>query len=134
MSPVTAGVDVLVCRGCCCGSATKHPGVDHEGQLAAFIEAVNSVPGARLVVTECLGPCEQANVVVVRARGRRADGRRIAPVWFGNVVGYPLTAALCAWAREIERTVGPLPPLESALDSLRFPAPGPERTTRTGSK
>jgi (2Fe-2S) ferredoxin len=133
MSAVSAAVDVLVCRGCCCGSADKRPGFDHAGQLAAVTEALDGVPGARLVVTECLGPCEQANVVVVRTHGRSTDGRRSAPVWFGNVLGDSRTAALCAWAGEIGRTAGQLPPPGPVLDSLRIPAPGPRRTTRTGT-
>ncbi|WP_405359168.1 (2Fe-2S) ferredoxin domain-containing protein [Kitasatospora sp. NBC_00085] len=134
MSPVTAAVDVVVCRGCCCGTARKRPGTDHEGQLASLAEAVAALPAARLVVTDCLGPCEQANVVVVRPRGRLQDGRRARPVWFGNVTDATGTAELCAWIGEISRTAGqvsPEGPLSPLLDSLRIPAPGPERVRDT---
>ncbi|MGV9264872.1 (2Fe-2S) ferredoxin domain-containing protein [Kitasatospora sp. NPDC003701] len=130
MSPVTAAVDVVVCRGCCCGTARKRPGIDHEGQLAVLAEAVAALPAARLVVTDCLGPCEQANVVVVRPHGRTEDGRRAGPLWFGNVTDATETAELCTWIGEISRTAGQAPPerpLSPLLDSLRIPAPGPAR-------
>ena len=29
-----ASLSVVVCRGCCCGTETKHPDVDHDGQVA----------------------------------------------------------------------------------------------------
>jgi len=130
----TAAVDVVVCRGCCCGSSAKRPGTDHAEQLSALTEAVHGLPAARLVVTDCLGPCEYANVVVVRPHGRHPDGRRSGPVWFGNVTEASDTAELCAWVAEISRDPEdpslsrPLPPI---LDLLRIPAPGPKRTKRT---
>jgi (2Fe-2S) ferredoxin len=78
-------VGLVVCRGCCCGNAERDPGTDHSGQLTRLERFAHGVP-ARLLVrtTECLGPCEQANVVVVRpsAAGRRLGGR---PVWLGLV-------------------------------------------------
>jgi hypothetical protein len=73
---------VLVCRGCCCGSSEKNPSVDHEAQLALFTGAA---PGSfRMRVVDCLGPCREANVVVVRPSraGRRAGGR---PQWIRRV-------------------------------------------------
>lgn len=30
-------LDVIVCRGCCCGNRQKHPTTDHDGQLAAVL-------------------------------------------------------------------------------------------------
>ncbi|MEW1697441.1 (2Fe-2S) ferredoxin domain-containing protein [Streptomyces sp. NPDC093249] len=69
---------LVVCRGCCCGDARKNPGTDHTGQLARLREAA-AASGGRLVVrtSDCLGPCAQANIVVVQpsTEGRRRGGR-----------------------------------------------------------
>ncbi|WP_045299696.1 hypothetical protein [Saccharothrix sp. ST-888] len=133
----TAAVDVLLCRGCCCGSAAKRPGTDHPGQLSALAEAVEDLPAANLVVTDCLGPCELANVVVVRTRGRLPGERRTAPVWFGNVTDPSDTADLCAWVRQLGLGVERVPhdgPLPAALESLRIPTPGPRRAARTRTR
>ncbi|MFF8837156.1 (2Fe-2S) ferredoxin domain-containing protein [Streptomyces sp. NPDC015130] len=69
---------LVVCRGCCCGDARKNPGTDHAGQLARLREAA-ATSGGRLAVrtSDCLGPCAQANIVVVQpsTEGRRRGGR-----------------------------------------------------------
>lgn len=83
----TAAVSVLVCRGCCCGTAEEHPEVDHDAQVAALRAALGGA--GRLWVVGCLGPCERSNVVVVRRGGRRR--------WFGDVLDEADTAALAGW-------------------------------------
>lgn len=92
--PTTAAADadasdtaVLVCRGCCCGTAAKHPEVDHDAQLASLRTALPS--GARLWVVDCLGACDRSNVVVVRRGGQRR--------WFGEVLDEADAAALSSW-------------------------------------
>jgi (2Fe-2S) ferredoxin len=70
---------VTVCRGCCCGTAEKHPDVDHAAQLRRFREAVG--PQA-VTVANCLSSCEFSNVVVVRP----ARGTGARPVWLGGVL------------------------------------------------
>lgn len=70
-------VSVLVCRGCCCGTAEKLPDVDHEDHLARLRSAVADRPAAALRTVDCLGPCERANVVVVRKGAQRW--------WFGEI-------------------------------------------------
>ncbi|NJC66211.1 (2Fe-2S) ferredoxin domain-containing protein [Planosporangium flavigriseum] len=87
---------MVVCRGCCCGSAGKHPDVDHAARLARLERFAAEHPAAASVRTsECLGPCEHADVVVVRPSpaGRARGGR---PVWFGLVDDYALDR-LIAW-------------------------------------
>ncbi|WP_370941947.1 (2Fe-2S) ferredoxin domain-containing protein [Amycolatopsis sp. cg5] len=87
---------VVVCRGCCCGNATKHPGTDHVAELARLEEFAAANPARFSVRTsECLGPCERANVIVVRPspRARRAGA---VPSWFGDLTDQALTALL-AW-------------------------------------
>ena len=85
--------DVVLCRGCCCGTDEKHPDVDHAAQRAALESAVRTA-GARLVVADCLDACDRSNVVVVRPRGRG----RPRPVWLGDVLDEARTQAVAAWA------------------------------------
>ncbi len=67
MSVNDSSLSVLVCRGCCCGT---QDGVDHDGHLAA-ITATAADAGGRVKVTNCIGPCDRKNVVVVRTRPRQ---------------------------------------------------------------
>lgn len=103
----SAGVSVLVCRGCCCGTEAKHPGVDHPAQLARLRAALPPESRSRLFEVDCLGPCERANVVVVRSGGRRR--------WFGEVLAPEDTDALAGWI-----AAGGVGRLPAALHALRF--------------
>jgi len=92
-------VGLVVYRGCCCGSEKRDPGTDHTGQLARLKRFARGHPGCVLVrTTECLGPCGQANVVVVRPSpaGRRLGGR---PVWLGLVNDDGAMGLLEDWVR-----------------------------------
>jgi len=84
-------LSVLVCRGSCCGSFAKHPGVDHEGHLRSLTGALADVAGARLWAVDCLDCCERSNVVVVRTRGQRQ--------WFGEMLADADVDALADWLR-----------------------------------
>jgi (2Fe-2S) ferredoxin len=102
-----------VCRGCCCGTERKHPGVDHDGLLTALAEV-----GA-VRVSDCLDVCEDSNVVVVQpsANGRRRRGR---PVWFGLVNDAASVADVRAWIAAGGPGIAPMPgPLE--LNVIRPP-------------
>jgi (2Fe-2S) ferredoxin len=74
---------VTACRGCCCGTERAYPNTDHVAQLERLREAVKG--HARLRVSECLGPCDRGNVLVVSpsAEGRRNGAR---PVWLAHVL------------------------------------------------
>ena len=87
---------VSVCRGCCCGNQTEHPGTDHAGQLAR-LRAAFSGTDVRLRITDCLDACEHSNVVIVSpsAAGRQAGGR---PVWLGEVLDTEPTEEIASWA------------------------------------
>ncbi|MFE4519283.1 (2Fe-2S) ferredoxin domain-containing protein [Kitasatospora sp. NPDC056783] len=91
-----APVTVTVCRGCCCGTEAKHPGVDHAGQYERLRTAVGSAGRVRAVT--CLDVCTQSNVVVVgpSAEGRAAGGR---PVWLGFVLMDEMIDDIAAWVR-----------------------------------
>ncbi|MFI8873822.1 (2Fe-2S) ferredoxin domain-containing protein [Streptomyces sp. NPDC055243] len=89
---------LVVCRGCCCGNARKHPGTDHEWQLARMQAAAAQSAGRFAVRTsECLGPCGQANIVVVQPsrEGRRRGGRA---VWVGFAMDDESIDEIVAWA------------------------------------
>ncbi|MCS0637940.1 (2Fe-2S) ferredoxin domain-containing protein [Streptomyces sp. LP05-1] len=88
---------LVVCRGCCCGDARKHPGTDHAGQLDR-LRAAAAASGGRLTVrtSDCLGPCGQANVVVVQPSGEaRRRGARAA--WVGFTLDDDSLDEILAW-------------------------------------
>ncbi|MCG6492984.1 (2Fe-2S) ferredoxin domain-containing protein [Kitasatospora sp. A2-31] len=89
-----APVTVTVCRGCCCGTQEKHPGVDHAGQFERLREAVGSAGTVRAV--KCLDACAHSNVVVVgpSSEGRAAGGR---PVWLGWVLEDDMVGEIAEW-------------------------------------
>lgn len=100
---------LTVCRGCCCGTKKKVPGVDHKAQLAR-LSAIDDHAARRIPVrtSKCLGICFQSNVVVVQPskEGRAAGGR---PVWFGQMTEDKLLDALDDWIFEGGPGLTPLP-------------------------
>ena len=115
-------LEIAVCRGCCCGTARKHPDVDHDAQVEALRAAVATWPGSRVRTTECLDACDRSNVVVVRELGRR--GQRHT-VWLGGILSRADTEALCAHVRA--RT--PLAALPSSLAAAAFDPPSADPAT-----
>ena len=87
---------VTVCRGCCCGTVRKHPGVDHADQVDTLAEGLGDA--GRVRVSDCLDACERSNVVVVAPSpaGRRAGAR---PVWLSGVLHPDTVAEIVAWVR-----------------------------------
>ena len=90
---------VTICRGCCCGSGRKHPGLDrphHDGLLDRLTRGIEG--HARLRTSECLGPCADSDVVVVGPTpvARRAGAR---PVWLRAVLDAATTDAVADWVR-----------------------------------
>ena len=93
-------VTVTVCRDCCCGTARKHPDVDHDAQLGRIREGVayRGAGSGRLVVSKCLLACERSNVMVVTpGPGARHQGAR--PVWLFGVLTEEQTQAVVEWVR-----------------------------------
>ncbi|MGV9882827.1 (2Fe-2S) ferredoxin domain-containing protein [Streptomyces sp. NPDC003006] len=90
---------LVVCRGCCCGDARKNPGIDHDWQLERLRSAAAASRGRFAVRTsDCLGPCGQANIVVVQPsnEGRRRGGRA---AWVGFVTDDESLEGILAWAQ-----------------------------------
>jgi hypothetical protein len=109
-----APVTVTVCRGCCCGTTAKHPGIDHAGQLVRLREGVGDAGKVRAV--DCLDACGHSNVVVVSpsAEGRLAGGR---PVWLGWVLAEDMIDEIAEWVRAGGPGVAPAP---GVLDLQEF--------------
>ncbi|MGW5238415.1 hypothetical protein ACWEOW_05745 [Monashia sp. NPDC004114] len=105
--PAPAGCIIRVCRDCCCGTARKHPGVDHDRLLAGL--EVGTRGTARVLRSACLLACDQSNVVVVTPspEGRRRGAR---PVWVGGVLDDAAVDDVVAWVRSGGPGVSPLPP------------------------
>jgi len=103
-----AGCTVTVCRDCCCGSATKHPQIDHDAQLVQLRTELTAPHRVR--TSQCLDVCAQANVVVVHPTpaARRAGAR---PVWFGLVGDPTIVGDLTTWVDAGGPGVAPLPPI-----------------------
>ncbi|WP_171118948.1 (2Fe-2S) ferredoxin domain-containing protein [Streptomyces sp. N502] len=89
---------LVVCRGCCCGNPRKHPGTDHAWQLDR-LRAAAAEHGFQVRTTDCLGPCDQANVIVVQpsTAGRRAGGRA---TWIGFAMDDDVTDDVLRWAAD----------------------------------
>ncbi|MFF5449210.1 (2Fe-2S) ferredoxin domain-containing protein [Streptomyces sp. NPDC012888] len=116
---------LVVCRGCCCGTPRKHPGTDHAAQLDRLREAADA-SGGRLAVrtVDCLGPCEQANVIVVQpSTEARRRGARAA--WFGFVLDGTATEDVIDWALSGGPGTTPLP---EALELHRVDPPSDKPT------
>jgi len=82
-------LSVLVCRGCCCGTESKHPGLDHHGQVERLRAALPKEIPSALWEVDCLGACSSSNVIVVR----RGQNRR----WFGEMLDRERTEMLAEW-------------------------------------
>ncbi len=120
--PRPAPTTVLLCRGCCCGTTSKHPGLDHEAQEEAVRAAVDEHPDVELRVVDCLDECDRSNVVVVR-RGNRPSKDR--DTWFGGVLSDRATTALAGWLSE-----GAADPVPGTLVGHRFRHLPPRRSKR----
>lgn len=79
---MTPTATILVCRGCCCD--TDDPIVAAR-ELATLRRAVTGLLAGRLRVTNCLGPCEERNLVAARHRDTDHPGRRLATTWLARL-------------------------------------------------
>ena len=110
---------VTVCRGCCCGRE------DPTGADALLRSLVDSLPGHLIRTSDCLGPCERKDVIVVNpsAKARRRGAR---PVWLGWMRGGPSVGELVDWV--VAGGPGDVP-IPSSLELHAFRTP-----RRTGRK
>lgn len=94
--PPSSGPTVTLCRGCCCGTTRKHPGVDHAGQVTRLREG--TAGAGRVKLSDCLDACAQSTVAVVSPspEGRRAGGK---PVWLLGVLDRDTEDEIVAWVQ-----------------------------------
>jgi predicted metal-binding protein len=91
---------LVVCRGCCCGTTRKHPGIDHGSRLARLRQTRDRT-GRRVpvLVTECLGPCAEGDIIVVHpCQAARRTGTR--PVWLGLLNDDDAIDLLTTWVAD----------------------------------
>jgi cobaltochelatase CobN len=84
---------VLACVGCCCGHAErggpKTPPRTLKREMRRAFRDSGLAGRARLAFTDCLGPCSEANVVLVYLDGR--------PLWLRRVNDVARFLAVLAW-------------------------------------
>ncbi len=110
---------MLLCRGCCCGTATKHPRADHDAQQLALEDAADAHPDVALRIVDCLDECDRSNVAVLR---RPAAPRAERDTWLGGLLTSRATDALADWIRG-----GGTGDLPRSLAGLRFRHHPPRR-------
>jgi cobaltochelatase CobN len=98
---------VLACTGCCCGHpASGGPKTPPRALKAATRRAFRhgGVEGrVRLAFTDCLGPCSEANVMLLYLGGR--------PLWFRRMNSPELVTTLVEYTRvAIDAAPPALPP------------------------
>jgi cobaltochelatase CobN len=119
---------VFVCDGCCCGHPDRGgPKISPRALRVAARRAFRraALDGrVRLVFTDCLGPCSEANVVFLYVQGRPLWLRRInsaerltdvmtyAAALAGDAAdGIPRALAACSFTWT-GGGVGPVPPVD----------------------
>lgn len=97
MPRTPSGPTVTLCRGCCCGTLRKHPGVDHVGQVERL--RAGTAGAGRVKLSDCLDACAQSTVAVVSPSpaGRAAGGK---PVWLLGVLDRETEDEIAEWVRE----------------------------------
>ncbi len=116
-----SGSSVLLCNGCCCGHQEQgHPALPRIDLQTAW--ATGGLEDAvRLRFVDCLGPCERANVAVVKLPGQ--------DIWLGDLDTADY-GTLAAWAADAHGAAthdpsGAPPPLPASLLAHRIPPRGP---------
>jgi predicted metal-binding protein len=94
----------MLCRDCCCGTTSKHPRTDHDGQVFAMEDAVRDQPGVEVRIVDCLDACERSNVALVRRHGLP---RKERDTWLGGLLTPGATNALVDWLKD--GAIGVLP-------------------------
>lgn len=98
---------ILTCAGCCCGHPAHGGALSPQRTLKSTLRRLYKASGldgrVRLAFTDCLGPCSEANVIMLYLRGR--------PLWFRRINSPELLTALLDYGRAASNGEGaPLPP------------------------
>ena len=105
---------ILTCAGCCCGHPAHGGALSPQRTLKATLRRLHKASGldgrVRLAFTDCLGPCSEANVILLYLHGR--------PLWFRRMNAPDLITALLDYSRAA--TNGTAPPLPEELATRSF--------------
>ena len=105
--------------GCCCGHPERGgpktvPGILKRQMRRAFREA--KLEGLRLAFSDCLGPCSEANVVLLYLQGR--------PLWFRRMNAPELVSALLDYSSAAVAGDEPTLPAELGTHSFSWTGGG----------
>jgi cobaltochelatase CobN len=97
---------ILTCAGCCCGHPSHGEALSPQRTLKSTLRRLHKASGLdgrlRLAFTDCLGPCSEANVILLYLHGR--------PLWFRRMNAPELVTALLEYGRAAaDDTETPLP-------------------------
>ena len=100
---------ILTCAGCCCGHPAHGGALSPQRTMKATLRRLYKASGldgrVRLAFTDCLGPCSEANVILLYLHGQ--------PLWSTRPLDETVTRRD---ARECRRCPGrPVPPVADAL-------------------
>ena len=105
---------ILTCAGCCCGHPAHGGALSPQRTLKSTLRRLYKASGldgrVRLAFTDCLGPCSEANVILLYLHGQ--------PRWFCRMNGPELIAALLYYSGKA--ALGDVPPLPAELVTRSF--------------
>jgi cobaltochelatase CobN len=111
---------VLACAGCCCGHPAHGGALAPQRTLKSTLRRLHKASGlegrVRLAFTDCLGPCSEANVVLLYLHGR--------PLWFRRMNAPELISALLDYSRSATTGAEPALPAELAACSFSWTGGG----------
>ena len=111
---------ILVCAGCCCGHPAHGGALSPQRTMKATLRRLYKASGldgrVRLAFTDCLGPCSEANVILLYLHGR--------PWWFRRMNAPELVSALLDFARRATTDAEPALPTELSTRSFSWTGGG----------
>jgi cobaltochelatase CobN len=111
---------ILTCAGCCCGHPAHGGALSPQRTLKSTLRRLYKASGldgrVRLAFTDCLGPCSEANVILVYLHGR--------PLWFRRMNAPELISALLDYSRTASPDGEPTLPAELADRSFSWTGGG----------
>jgi cobaltochelatase CobN len=111
---------VFVCAGCCCGHPAHGGALSPQRTLKATTRRAFKAAAldgqVRLAFTDCLGPCSEANVMLLYLHGR--------PLWLRRINSPELLTALLDYCRAANDDGAPPLPPELASRSFSWTGGG----------
>jgi cobaltochelatase CobN len=111
---------ILACAGCCCGhpahGGALSPQRTFKSTLRRLYKTSDLDGRVRLAFTDCLGPCSEANVILLYLHGR--------PLWFRRMNAPELVAVLLDYSRAAVTGAEAALPVELATRSFSWTGGG----------